>query len=224
MQFSKITVLSKRRKRERIAEIDVLPNVYQSPEGLKGNWHSNVFHNDNPIVLEIGCGRGEYTVNLARKFPQKNIIGLDIKGPRLWKGAKTLHDEGLANGAFVRTLIEHISDYFDKGEVSEIWVTFPDPYPKPSKEQKRLVSKRFLDLYKQILKPDGIINFKTDNTPLFDWAIESFGENEEVELIAFTKDLYHSDLLDDILSIQTTYEEMFRLKGENIKYAKLKFR
>lgn len=215
--------MSQRRKRERIAEIDVLPNVYQSPGELKGNWHAQVFHNDHPIVLEIGCGRGEYTVNLARKFPEKNIIGLDIKGPRLWKGAKTLHEEGIANGAFVRTLIEEITEYFAPGEVSEIWVTFPDPYPKPSKEQKRLVSKRFLDLYKQILRPDGIIHFKTDNTPLFDWAIESFKENKDVALLAFTSDLYHSELLNEITAIQTTYEEKFRLKGETIKYAELKF-
>lgn len=214
--------MSRRKKRDRIAELNVLPNVFQEPAGLKGTWHQEIFENTNPIVLEIGCGRGEYTINLGRRFPEKNFIGIDVKGPRLWKGAKTAYDEELGNVAFVRTLVESITDYFAPGEVSEIWVTFPDPYPKPCKEQKRLVSERFLGLYRQILSPDGIIHFKTDNTELFEWGIESFEGNEGVEILRYTKDLYNSDLLDEITSIKTTYEAKFLAEGKDIKYAEIR--
>jgi tRNA (guanine-N7-)-methyltransferase len=213
-----------KKKKERLAEIAVLANVFQTPEGLKGCWNEDVFENDNPITLEVGCGRGEYTVNLARKFPERNIIGLDIKGPRLWKGAKTADEEGLHNAGFVRALVETVTDYFEKGEVSEIWVTFPDPNPQPGKAKKRLVSERFLNLYREILKPGGLINFKTDNADLFNWAIESFKANPELEIICHTDDLYHSDLLNDITAIKTTYEAKFLAEGLTIKYAVIRFR
>lgn len=215
--------MTTRKKREKNAELAVLPNVFQEPGELKGNWHSQVFKNGNPIVIEVGCGRGEYTVSLARRFPEKNFIGLDVKGPRLWKGAKTLHEEGRTNGAFIRTLIEHITTYFAPGEVSAIWVTFPDPYPQPARAMKRLVSVRFLELYKQILQPGGIIHFKTDNAPLFDWAIETFQANTGVELLNYTRDLYHSDLLDEITAIPTTYEKMFIEEAKTIKYSEMRF-
>jgi tRNA (guanine-N7-)-methyltransferase len=216
--------LARRRKLEKISEIKALPNVFEKPEGLKGNWNEAVFENPNPITLEIGCGRGEYTINLARKFPDKNFIGADIKGPRIWKGAKSAYEENIHNAAFVRTLVESITDYFKPEEVAEIWVTFPDPYPKPSKAQKRLVSERFLKLYKQILIKDGILHFKTDNTDLFNWAVEQFKGNPDVDLIEYTHDLYQSPLLDDVKSIKTTYEAKFLAEGETIKYARLRLR
>lgn len=216
--------MARRNKLEKITALKVLPNVFESPEGLKGNWHEDVFENDNPITLEIGCGRGEYTVSQGRMFPEKNFIGLDIKGPRLWKGATIAWNEKMQNVAFIRTLIERIDDYFLPAEISEIWVTFPDPYPKPSKSQKRLISQRFLDLYKGILVPKGIVHFKTDNEGLFDWAIETFKLNKDYILEDYTSDLYNSHLLNELTSIKTTYEAKFLAEGKTIKYARLRLR
>jgi tRNA (guanine-N7-)-methyltransferase len=210
-------------KIERVAELITFPNVFQYPDGIKGKWNEVYFKNDNPIIIEVGCGRGEYTVDLARRFPERNFIGLDIKGPRLWRGAKTFIEEGMENGAFIRTLIETITDYFARGEVSEIWVTFPDPQPKPSREQKRLVSSRFLDLYRQILKPGGLIHLKTDNEGLFKWAVESFEQNPGVQLLCATEDLYGSELIDDITAIKTTYESKYIAGGITIKYVRIMF-
>ncbi len=202
-------------------ELYSMPNVFLSPEGIKGNWHERYFNNQNPIILEVGCGRGEYTVSLGRKYPDQNFIGLDAKGPRLWRGAKTYIDEGMRNGAFICGLAETIADYFAPGEVSEVWVTFPDPQPKPSREQQRLVSKRFLDLYRQVLKPGGIVHFKTDNDELFAWAIQSFEQNRGVDLLKNCEDVDKALDLKEIMSIQTKYEMLFRAKGQKIKYAKI---
>jgi tRNA (guanine-N7-)-methyltransferase len=215
--------MSRGSKIERVAELNTFQNVFQSPDIIKGKWNELYFNNESPIIIEVGCGRGEYTVNLAKRFPDKNFIGLDIKGPRLWRGAKTFIEEGMTNGAFIRTLIETITDYFSEAEVSEIWVTFPDPQPKPSREQKRLVSGRFLDLYKQILKPAGKIHLKTDNDDLFRWAIESFEQNPAVQLLSATEDLYHSDLEDELTSIKTTYECKYIADGKTIKYSCISF-
>jgi tRNA (guanine-N7-)-methyltransferase len=208
-------------KLEKIAELKLLPNVFEKPEGLKGNWHSEIFENNNPITIEIGCGRGEYTVSLARMFPERNFIGVDIKGPRIWKGAKIAHREGLNNVAFIRSLIENLTDYFAPGEVDEIWVTFPDPYTKPSKAQKRLVSQRFLTLYREFLRPGGTLHFKTDNTGLFQWALGVPFREKGVRLIEQTDDLYRSPLLNDLTSIQTYYEALFSKEGHTIKYARI---
>ena len=203
-----------------MAELASLANVFTSPEGIKGNWQE-VFKNNNPIVVEVGCGRGDYTVNLARRFPDKNFIGLDAKGSRLWRGAKTFDEEGMANGAFIRTLAETITDFFDPGEVSEVWVTFPDPQPKPSREQQRLVSTRFLNLYRQILKPGGSIHLKTDDEGLYEWAIESFEQNPGVKIIRSSNNLYASDVLNEITSIKTSYEARFLKEGKTIKYIEI---
>jgi len=215
--------MTRGKKMERAAELYALSNVFLAADGIKGKWNEVFFKNDNPITIEVGCGRGEYTVELGRRFPERNFIGLDIKAPRLWRGAKTFEEEEMSNGAFIRTLIETITDYFEQGEVSEIWVTFPDPHPKPSHAPKRLVSERFLNLYRQILKSGGSIHFKTDNDKLFEWAVESFEQNQGLRLLRHTNNLYKSELLDDITSIRTTYENTYLEEGKTIKYAEVTF-
>ena len=210
-----------RKKREHVVELYSMPNVFLSPDRIKGNWHERYFKNNNPIIVEVGCGRGEYTVALGRKYPDQNFIGMDAKGPRLWRGAKTYMDEAMSNGAFICGLVELITDYFAPGEVAEIWVTFPDPQPKPSREQQRLVSSRFLNLYRQVLKPGGMIHFKTDNDELYAWAIKSFKQNPGVELLLNCEDVDKAPELTEIMSIQTKYEKLFRDKGQKIKYAKI---
>src|SRR5690349_14944508 len=146
----------------RFEELKTLPNVLQYPEGMPGKWHS-FFNNQNPITLELACGKGEYAVGLGRLFPEKNFIGIDIKGNRIWKGAKTALTEGLNNVAFLRTQIDQITDYFGKDEVCEIWITFPDPQLRLSKIKKRLTHPRFLRSYQQFLEAKGSIHLKTDS-------------------------------------------------------------
>ena len=151
-------------KLRRFAEVETFANVLQLDEGkpLRGQWSKEHFKNNNPVVLELACGKGEYTVNLAQLFPDKNFIGVDYKGNRIWRGAKTALEEGVHNVAFLRIQIENLLDYFAKGEVDEIWITFPDPQPQLSREKKRLTSPRFLEKYIEVLKPGGYVNLKTD--------------------------------------------------------------
>jgi tRNA (guanine-N7-)-methyltransferase len=191
-------------------------------ENIKGNWNKLYFKNDNPIVLELACGRGEYTVGLSRVYPNKNFIGVDIKGDRMFVGSKIALDEGLNNVAFLRTMIQNIEGYFDTHEISEIWITFPDPRPKLRDAKRRLTSPRFLDIYKRIMKPGGWIHFKTDNTPLFEYSIEVLKERNVAGLV-YTFDLYHHELLVEHHGIRTNYERKFHdIAGEDIKY--LRFR
>jgi len=161
-------------KLRRFAEIDTFSNVLQLDAGkeFKGKWSGDFFKNNNPLVLELACGKGEYTVNLATMFPDKNFIGIDYKGNRIWRGAKTALEEGVSNVGFLRIQIESILDYFAVGEVDEIWITFPDPQPQISREKKRLTSSRFLDMYKVIVRPGGFINLKTDNDDLHAYTAE----------------------------------------------------
>ena len=182
---------------------------------LKGNWSRNVFGNDNPVVLELGCGKGEYTVALAKLYPEKNFIGVDIKGARLWTGAKEAIEKNLGNAAFLRTHIEFISRFFSKGEVSEIWLTFPDPQMK--KVSKRLTSTRFLSEYQNFLCADGKIHLKTDSNFMFIYTTEIAKVNG-LKVIFETDDLYHCGWVDKILSIQTFYEKQWLQRGLNIKY------
>lgn len=212
-------------KLRKFAEFDAFENTFDFKSGkdLRGKWNENYFKNNHPIVLELACGKGEYTVNLARMFPEKNFIGIDRKGDRLWRGAKTAIDENLHNIAFVRILIEDISQFFDEGEVSEIWITFPDPQPSKRREKKRLTYKRFLNLYKNILKEEGIVHLKTDSDLLYESSMEQlqdFGTN----ILADTTDLYQSDWVDDVLSIKTYYEKMYLAKSKNINYIKWAFK
>lgn len=192
---------------------------------LKGNWRTDYFKNDHPLIVELGCGKGEYTIGLGQKYPEKNYIGIDIKGARMWEGANTVREEGLQNIAWVRTRIEFVDTFFGKDEVDEIWLTFSDP--QPNKPRKRLSSKLFLDRYQKFLKPGGLIHLKTDNDLLFASTLQ---EVEEVggEILEKTWDLYGempSDLNADtqeILSIKTHYEKIFSEKGYKIKYCRFR--
>jgi tRNA (guanine-N7-)-methyltransferase len=182
---------------------------------LKGKWRDKFFGNDNPIVLELGCGKGEYSVELAEKNPDKNYIGVDIKGARLWKGAKTALGKGLKNVGFLRTNIEIIGQFFGPEEVDEIWLTFPDPQMK--KTRKRLTSTFFLKKYKPFLKKNGIIHLKTDSNFQYSYTSALVHFNE-FEIVAETDNLYESDFLNDTLCIKTFYEKQWLSRGIPIKY------
>lgn len=182
---------------------------------LKENWNRDFFGNENPIVLELGCGKGEYTVALAECHPGQNFIGVDIKGARMWKGAKKSHEAGLKNVGFLRTNIEIIDRFFGPGEIDEIWLTFPDPQMK--KSRKRLTSTFFLEKYRQFLKPDGIIHLKTDSR--FQYAYtRALVQVNGLEVIADTDDLYGSEILNDTLRIKTFYEKQWLSREKTIKY------
>lgn len=212
-------------KLAKFANMEEYPHVFQYPFSvlqekgfeMKGKWNELFFKNNNPIVLELGCGKGEYTVGLAKLFPEKNFIGIDIKGARMWTGAKQSLEEGLSNVAFLRTHIELITHFFDAGEIAEIWITFPDP--QMNKVNKRMTSTRFMKLYRQILKGDGIVHLKTDSNFMFTYTCAMVRENS-LPVLFETDDLYHSGLADDILKIQTFYEQQWLARGLNIKYIK----
>jgi tRNA (guanine-N7-)-methyltransferase len=183
---------------------------------IKGNWNQKLFKNDNPIVLELGCGKGEYTVGLAKSYPGYNFIGIDIKGARMWRGAKTANEQNMRNVAFLRTRIEFINSFFRTDEVDEIWITFPDPHPGGRNSNKRLTSPWFLNSYRKFLKNKGLIHLKTDNTELYNFTIKVLSHNN-LETIISTNDLY-SEKPDDILSITTHYEKLFLNAGLKINY------
>jgi tRNA (guanine-N7-)-methyltransferase len=211
-------------KLRRFAEIETFANVYELDAGkaLKGNWSTMHFKNDAPLVLELACGKGEYTVNLAQLFPYKNFIGIDYKGNRIWRGAKTAMEEGIDNVAFLRIQIEHILDYFDTDEVSEIWITFPDPQPQVSREKKRLTAPRFLEKYKVILQESAPINLKTDNDDFYAFTLENI-DQLGLKLHVRTEDLYRSDLVNEVLSIKTYYEKKYLTHNKNINYVRFSF-
>ena len=186
---------------------------------MKGRWNEKFFKNDHPVILELGCGRGEYTVNLAELFPRNNYIGIDFKGARLWRGAKTAMENEMKHVAFLRIEIECIENFFTADEVSEIWITFPDPHPQLSRERKRLTSPRFLSMYKNILKKGGIIHLKTDNIDLYEYTLGIIKENNLIVLES-TNDLYNSDLQDEVMGIKTTYEKIFLKQDFKICYLK----
>lgn len=192
--------------------------IYKKDYKWKGHW-KDFFNNDNPLILELGCGKGEYTVNLGNFYPLKNFIGIDIKGARMWKGAARAINEDMANVVFIRTRIEMISSFFAKNEIDEIWLTFPDPQLKKRRAKKRLTSARFLNNYRNILKKDGIIHLKTDSTELYDYTKEIIRLNG-LKLIEETKDLYAGEYDEPVLKIRTYYESMFLDEGKTIKYLK----
>lgn len=206
-------------KLRKFAEIDTFHNVYQMEEGkvLQGKWASDHFKNTNPIVLELACGKGEYAVNMAKFFPEKNFIGVDLKGNRIWRGARTGVDEGIENLAFLRIQIEDIVEYFAEGEIDEIWITFPDPQPQDSREKKRLTFPGFLARYKKFLKPGGKINLKTDNDGLYAYTVEKV---EELGLPCYVKTdhLYTSEFYNEVLQIKTHYERIYLKQDKNINY------
>ena len=212
-------------KLEKFADMAGYPHVFEYPYSvvddvpfeMKGNWNKQFFKNDNPIVLELGCGRGEYTVGLGRMFPDKNFIGVDIKGARMWTGATESLEAGMKNVAFLRTNIEIIDRFFASGEVSEIWLTFSDPQMK--KATKRLTSTYFMERYRRSLKDNGLVHLKTDSNFMFTYTRHMIEKNQ-LPLEFITDDLYHSDLVDDILGIRTYYEQQWLDRGLNIKYIK----
>lgn len=212
-------------KLRRFREIDTFANVFQLEEAkpLRGKWAQIHFKNNNPIVLELACGKGEYAVNLAKTFPNKNFIGIDLKGNRLWRGAKTALEEGIGNVAFLRIQIEHLLDYFGKSEIDEIWITFPDPQPQISREKKRLTAPGFLNKYKTVLSRGGKVNLKTDNDQLYQYTCK---KAEEFGLVVHknTNQLYKSNVLDEVLSIKTYYEKKYLLHDKNINYIQFSFK
>jgi tRNA (guanine-N7-)-methyltransferase len=195
----------------------VIGEIAGKDHPVKGKWKNDIFRNNNPIVLELGCGKGEYTVGLATRFPEKNFIGVDIKGARMWRGAKTANEQKLGNTAFLRTRIEFINSFFVEDEVDEIWITFPDPHVGGRNSNKRLTSPFYLNSYRPILKNNGIVHLKTDNTELYNFTCKLATLNE-LEVLYSTSDLYSENLPDDILSIRTHYEQLFLKEGLNIKY------
>ena len=220
-----------KRKLKKFAEVNTFNNCFflsfeqfkTTGLPLKGKWHSEYFKNNNPIVLELGCGKGEYTVGLAQRYHNKNFIGVDIKGNRIWTGAKTAVEQKMNNVAFIRSRIDFIEGCFNTGEVDEIWITFPDPQPQKTRVRNRLTNLMFINRYKNILKKGGCINLKTDNKPFYEYTLEVIKENQ-FELLDNTDDLYADTTKRDeaLTSIKTYYEKKFSDLGFKICY--LKFR
>ncbi|MFD1629609.1 tRNA (guanosine(46)-N7)-methyltransferase TrmB [Pseudopedobacter beijingensis] len=213
-----------KRKLQRFAEIGTFKNVVQLDEGkpYKGKWREEFFKNDKPLILELACGKGEYSVNLGRKYPEKNFLGIDYKGNRIWVGAKMALDEGLDNVGFLRIQIQNILDYFNEGEVDEIWITFPDPQPQSPLERKRLTNPTFLEKYKTVLKAPGIMHLKTDNDGFFEYTMEKVSEGK-YPVQDHSVDVYKTHPNDEILSIKTHYERIYLQKGKNINYVRFSF-
>jgi tRNA (guanine-N7-)-methyltransferase len=217
-----------KRKQERFRIIEERDNVIEPSKQIykeiKGNWKQKYFKNENPITLELACGRGEYTIGLAKLFPERNYIGVDIKGERIWKGSSRAEEEKLPNVAFLRTQILLIENFFEAGEVDEIWMTFPDPRPRKRDIKRRLTSARFIDLYKTLTRSGSFIRLKTDNTALFEYTLEEMQGRHDIDDFRYTSDIYNSDLRPECFDIKTRYEEEFAGKGETIKYLRFRFK
>ena len=218
----------------RLAENRTLPNVLQPTReealdgfGMKGKWHSDFFKNTNPIVLELGCGKGEYTVGLGKEFPDKNFIGVDIKGARFWFGAKQAVTENLKNIAFLRTQIELIDNFFEKDEVDEIWITFPDPQIKYKRTKHRLTHPDFLARYKTFLKNDGLVHLKTDSEFLHGYTL-GYLQGAGHEILTAHHDIYGAPEYEPgtplLREIRTYYEDLFSAKGKTITYIKFRIK
>ena len=213
-----------KRKLQRFTEIGTFKNVKQLEEGkpYKGNWAKDFFKNEHPLILELACGKGEYSVNLAKKFPDKNFIGIDYKGNRLWVGAKMAIDDNLENVGFLRIQIQNILEYFEADEIDEIWLTFPDPQAQSPLERQRLTNPTFLGKYKTVLKTGGIMHLKTDNDGFYDYTLEKISELN-IPALQQTTNVYRDYHSDEILSIKTHYEKIYLQKGKNINYLKFQF-
>ncbi len=225
--------MSKRNKLQKFAELLTFPNVYEnfndfsSPQltrkhgekiALKGKWQEKHFKNTYPITLELACGRGEYALALARKYSSRNFIGVDIKGARIWKGASIALEENLTNVAFLRTRIELIAAFFEPGEIDEIWITFPDPFLRKSKKNRRLTSHYFLNHYRKILKKGGVVHLKTDEPVLVDFTLQTLAEDKTCNILYQDQDIYARPLPTEELAIKTYYENKHLAIGKTIKY------
>jgi tRNA (guanine-N7-)-methyltransferase len=216
-----------KKKKERFKIIEERSNVIEPTKenyhDIKGLWREQHFKNQHPITLELACGRGEYTVGLAAIFPERNYIGVDMKGERIWKGSEWALERDLTNVAFLRTHILMIDNFFADEEVDEIWITFPDPRSRKRDIKRRLTNPRFLDMYKRLVKPGGYIRLKTDNTSLYEYTLEVLQERKDIKDLQFTDNVYQSPLRPECFDIKTKFEEQFAGKGETIKYLRFHF-
>lgn len=211
-----------KQKLNRMAEITEFSNVYEYEDfrddpGLRGNWNERIFDTKQPIVVELACGKGEYTVNLAQIYPDKNFIGIDVKGPRIWRGAKIAQKENLSNVRFLRTYIDHLENFFDEEEISEIWITFPDPYIKKGNEKKRLTSPKFLETYRKVAKKDCTVHLKTDSPELFDYTLDIISA-ENLTTKRRVDDVHAEEANDKVLQILTHFEKNHLEKGRTIRF------
>lgn len=213
-----------RNKLERFADITSFVNVteftdFQKPSAVKpkGKWKSEIFKNKNPVILELACGKGEYTLALSERYPQKNFIGIDIKGARIWKGAKKALDRQRSNVHFLRIYIDHLDEYFVPGEVDDIWITFPDPYPRGSDRNKRLTSPKFLNIYRNLLHPGGTVRLKTDNDELFRYT-HRVAERTGCNIMEMVENIYGERPDDPLLTLKTYFEKKHLKKGKTISY------
>ncbi len=212
--------MGKKGKLQKFAEVTAFSNCYERAAELKGKWATHVFKNNNPITLELACGKGEYTLGLAKRFPDRNFIGVDIKGNRIWKGAKYALENNMHNVAFHRIMIGNIEDYFALGEIDEFWITFPDP--QHAKKRKRLTNPMFLQRYRNISNPHPIMNLKSDSTRFYEYTLEVIAE-QNLEVFENSDDIYQWDAIPEYLAnIQTFYEKIWLEDGKKIKYLKYK--
>lgn len=227
--------MSRRNKLQKFAELLTFENVYENknaekpqlthgniPIDLKGKWNTLHFKNEQPITLELACGRGEYTLSLAQQYPERNFIGVDIKGARLWKGATIAREQNLHNAAFLRTRIEQITHFFAPEEVDEIWITFPDPFLRKGKANRRLTSPYFLNTYRKILKKGAIIHLKTDEPNLYEYSLETLHVDHQSTILYQDNDIYTKPLPIAELNTHTYYEKLHLEAGKKIKYIQFK--
>lgn len=229
--------MSRKNKLKRFADIYEFPNVYENFNPLdpklvhlkgeqaemKGFWGKNHFKNENPITLELACGGGEYTIAMAQLFPDRNFIGVDVKGARIWKGATKALDQSLENVAFLRTRIEQIQLFVDENEIDQIWITFPDPFLRDSKENRRLTATNFLNEYKRILNSEGQVHLKTDSDPFYDFTLEMIEGRDDIVIEYQCDNIYAGTLENPVLEIKTYYEGKHLLDNRLIKYLRFHF-
>ncbi|MEZ5053553.1 MAG: tRNA (guanosine(46)-N7)-methyltransferase TrmB [Chitinophagales bacterium] len=209
--------MASKSKLQKFAELADNPIVFEKNNAMKGKWNTSFFKNNHPIVIELACGKGDYTLGMAKLFPEKNFIGVDIKGNRLWSAARVANLENLTNVAFVREQIDQLENYFDAGEVSEIWITFSDPFPRKGDAKRRLTSQKFLPIYKKIIQANGIIHVKTDSDLLYEFTKEMLAIIPSTILKDYA-DVYAMQKNDELYGIQTYYEKMHLRDNRTIKY------
>lgn len=216
--------MGNKNKLRRFEDIARFQNVFEYTDfedepTPKGKWHDEIFENENPIVLELACGKAEYTIYLAENNTDRNYIGIDLKGNRIWKGAKYALNQGMKHVRFLRMLIDHLKDYFEPGEVDEIWITFPDPHPRGSRARQRLTSPKFLEIYRNVLKPGGLIHLKTDSDLLYNFTLEIIDE-ENCKIIKKVDDIYKEEPNNEVLTHKTFYEKKHLEAGKTIHYVR----